>query len=82
MGISKHATLEEATRNHRRIRHRAPLLNQVEEEIEKCRVNSVQEEDVALWKLKDDVFKKKFSSKATWNQIREVGMICSRSRGV
>lgn len=56
-------------------------MNQVEEEIEKCRQHGSQEEDIGLWKSHQEKFKKVFSSKATWESIRSHGTICTWSKG-
>lgn len=76
LGIPINATVEES-RKHRRRNHRVTLLNKIEEEMEKYKVNMVQEEDVPLWKDGKGKFKKSFSSGETWQIIREKHPPCS-----
>ena len=49
MGILVNANVE-ASRSHKRRRHRVPILNRVELEIEKYKENWSQEEDISIWK--------------------------------
>lgn len=63
LGINKDATVEEAMLTHRRRRHRVLILNQIEEELARVKEKASRENDIGLWKQKDDVFKSKFSSK-------------------
>jgi len=71
LGIPKHTTLGEVMDMTRRRTHRQPLLNRVEEEIEKHKQNRIHGEyDVALWKGKNNCYQKKFMTKETWSQIR------------
>ncbi|KAL9281954.1 putative reverse transcriptase zinc-binding domain-containing protein [Arabidopsis thaliana] len=51
--------------------HRRDFLNQVEEELRKKRQHRLETEpDAALWKGKNDCYRKQFSSRETWSQIR------------
>lgn len=82
MGLKKDATVEEAIVLHRRRRHRVPILNQIEEEIAKCKENISMGDDIGLWKQKENVFKSKFCSKATWNLMRMPGSSKDWSKGI
>lgn len=82
MGISKNATVQEAMIIHRRRRHRVTILNQIEDELGKCKELSSLDEDIGLWKRRDEVFKRKFASKSTWNQIRSSGTRQEWSQGI
>lgn len=54
MGIRMNATVEDAV-NHRRRRHRLPLLNLVKDEIMKWRWDEASvEEDIGMWKTSHD----------------------------
>lgn len=70
MGILLNATVEESWK-HRKRNHRVLILNKVEEEIEKSRGNRVAEEDVSLWQNEKGLSRRNFSSKETWEFIRE-----------
>lgn len=67
---------------HRRRRHRVPILNLIEEEMGKCKESVSMDDDIGLWKRKDDVFKSKFSSKSTGNLIRTPETSKEWSKGV
>lgn len=82
MGISREATVEEAMINHRRRKHREQVFNLIEEEIIKCKERVVAEDDIGLWKQKENTFKRKFSSKSTWDLFRVHGDQCAWSKGV
>lgn len=71
-----------ACRNHRRRQHRIPLLNRVEMEIELYKANWVQEEDVSLWKTEKGKYKRVFSTRETWNIIREKHLLCGWHKAV
>lgn len=81
MGLGKYAMVEDAA-NHRRRRHRLELLNRVEDEIEKWKEKASSEEDVGMWRVSDDKFKSKFSTKSTWEMLRARSAECTWSRGV
>lgn len=80
--IRKDATVEEAMILHRRRRHRVLILNQIEEELAKFKKKASREDDIGLWKQRVDIFKSKFSSKLTWDQMRTQGVICEWSKGI
>lgn len=82
MGIHKDATVEEVMSTHRRRRHIIPVLNLIEDEIDKCKTMVSREDDVGLWKYKEDKFKRKFSTKQTWSQLRTRGVNCGWSKGI
>ena len=75
MGISINATVEESWK-HRKREHRVVILNKVELEIELSRVGRVQEEDVSLWVNGKGSYKGSFSSRKTWEVIREKYQLC------
>ncbi|XP_048635030.1 uncharacterized protein LOC125608640 [Brassica napus] len=75
IGILINATVEESWL-HRRRSHRVVILNNVEDEIEKSRRNRVDEEDVSLRLNGKGQGKKVFSSKETWEFIREKHQLC------
>ena len=70
IGISINANVE-ACGMHRRRHHRNPIFNRVEMEIERYKATRVEEEDISLWKNKNGDYKKCFSSRDTWEVIRE-----------
>lgn len=75
IGISINANVE-ACGMHRRRHHRNPIFNRVEMEIERYKATRVEEEDISLWKNKNGDYKKCFSSRDTWEVIREKHMSC------
>lgn len=81
MDIPVNATLEESM-NHRRRRHRVPILNRIELEIDKFKENWTREEDVSMWKNEKGKFKNKFSTKETWLSIREKHIPCDWYKAV
>lgn len=48
-----------------------PIFNKVEIEIEKFKEKRLLEEDMYLWRNGNDKFKEKFSTRETWQIIRE-----------
>ncbi|KAL9810229.1 putative reverse transcriptase zinc-binding domain-containing protein [Arabidopsis thaliana] len=83
MGIPKDSTLSSAIMTTRRRKHRQPLLNAVETEIQKQKQSRiVTERDVALWKGKEDGFHPTFLSKETWSQIRNTQPEMQGYRGI
>ncbi|KAL9831310.1 putative reverse transcriptase zinc-binding domain-containing protein [Arabidopsis thaliana] len=82
LGIATQATVAEVLDTHRRKRHRADFLNQIENHIELVRQARSQESDRSLWKQKEDSFKGSFSSPKTWQQIRTISNECEWYRGV
>lgn len=82
LGIRANETVAEAILIHRRRNHRSDVLNKVEEELDKVRNEENLMEDIALWKSKEDVYKKNFSSKNTWQMIRQDHTVQEWSRGV
>ncbi|KAF2579143.1 hypothetical protein F2Q68_00004215 [Brassica cretica] len=52
------------------------VLKKVEEEIERCKANRTQEEDVSLWLNGRDQYKSVFSSGETWQITRERHQLC------
>ncbi|KAG7580838.1 Reverse transcriptase domain [Arabidopsis suecica] len=82
MGISRHATVLEAWTDRRRRRHRAPLLNRMEEELVLKQNNQKQDTDMVLWKGNNGVFKTSFSTKDTWNHTRTTSNKVAWYKGV
>ena len=80
MGIPANATMG-TSRNHRRrisrSPHRVPILIRLELEIEKYKVNWIQEKDISLWRNEKGKYKKEFSTRETWLNIREKYHLCS-----
>ncbi|XP_024012481.1 uncharacterized protein LOC112086811 [Eutrema salsugineum] len=73
MGIPTNATVGEVLNMRRRNRHRRRLYDDIETELAIVRQNRVtSEEDMVLWKSKEDSFRQRFVSKDTWNLIRRV----------
>lgn len=71
MGITANAKVEDCC-HHRKKKHRYPILNKVEMEIENFKEKRRQEEDdIYLWKNEKEKYKEKFSTKETWLVIRE-----------
>ncbi|XP_009150829.1 uncharacterized protein LOC103874165 [Brassica rapa] len=70
LGISANATVAEAIANHRRRYHRSNILNEVEEVMEKVKTENSQMEDIPLWRSKEGIYRRSFSSKNTWLEIR------------
>lgn len=71
LGIPISATVGEVMNMNRRRKHRTDLLQLVEEEVRKVRLHRKEnEDDIVLWKGKNDRFMKKFISKDTWSQLR------------
>lgn len=75
LGISVNAKVEEC-RKHRRRHHRFPILNTIEEEIERYKANLTDEVDISLWMNGKGVYKKAFSSKETWQVIISKNQNC------
>ena len=75
MGISVNATVEDSWKHNKR-NHRVLILNRVEEEIQRCKANRTEEEDVSLWLNGRDQYKSVFSSGETWQITRERHQLC------
>lgn len=71
MGIPESSTVAEALQKHRRRRHRIVILNKVEEEIERLKSESIQAEDIVVWRNKAESYRPTFSSNNTWIMIRK-----------
>lgn len=65
LGITRQMTLAEAWTDRRRRRHRTDCLNSIEEAIISSRQRRTEEDDVVLWRGKQNVFKPSFSTKDT-----------------
>lgn len=71
MGISLNTTVAEAL-SHRRRRQKTSTLTQMETALHNTRSKGLtQIEDIVLWKGKNDRYKADFSSKDTWEAIRQ-----------
>ena len=79
LGIQIKATVEESCK-HRRRYHRVTILNKVEDEIDRNRNRGI-EEDMSLW-LCGKSHKRNFSSKETWDFVRERHLECHWSNEV
>lgn len=67
-----HLIVESMLATQRRQNHRVDYLNDMEEVIDSQRQRgSLIEEDVVLWRHKEDKFKPKFSSQATWQLLTQ-----------
>jgi len=67
----------------RRRTHRVEGLNQVEEEITKKKtVCNTTESDVALWRRKNENYRKVFHTKETWMQIRTAKPLMENYKGI
>ncbi|XP_018462918.1 uncharacterized protein LOC108834047 [Raphanus sativus] len=81
IGILIDATVADS-RRHRRRHHRDLMLNKVEEEIEKYKLNLVYEEDISLWRNGNGKYKRKFSTRETWICIRERHLECNWHKAI
>lgn len=70
MGIRSTATVASAVA-HRKRTHRVELYNMIEAVLENQRSKMSDAADVPLWKQKDDTFRPQFSTKRTWNLVRQ-----------
>ncbi|XP_024007277.1 uncharacterized protein LOC112083481 [Eutrema salsugineum] len=70
LGIPAHSSLAEVWLTHRRRRHRRDDFNSIEQAIWEAKERGSNREDHALWCGKNGTFKPNFSSKHTWNNIR------------
>ncbi|XP_019092278.1 PREDICTED: uncharacterized protein LOC109129106 [Camelina sativa] len=70
LGISIHMTVADAWGTRRQRRHRLQILTQIEAEIDSTRDHRNANEDVVLWRGKNEKFHPNFSTKETWKQIR------------
>ena len=75
LGISQSAVVADIW-SHRRKHHLVPLLNRLEDEIDKYKENFVQEEDVSLWRNEKGKYKRRFSTRITWLCIRDSAPVC------
>lgn len=83
LAIRSTATVAEALSTHRRRRHRQQILIDTEEELERLRSRGPRNDmDISLWRCKEGKYKQTFSSKDTWNQMREVAQIRGWHKGV
>lgn len=80
--LNREWSVAEAWRSRRRRRHRVDHLNEIEEQLAKQRHQRTETNDIALWKGKNDVFTDKFSTKNTWNQIRNISPVVPWHKGV
>ncbi|XP_013616901.1 PREDICTED: uncharacterized protein LOC106323300 [Brassica oleracea var. oleracea] len=83
LGIADNALVSDVLgRQQRSRRHRVSILNEVENEIEFLRLADHQGNDTALWKQEEGRFVNRFSSKRTWEQIRNSHQACNWSKGI
>lgn len=67
---------------HQRRRHRVDSMNCIEVEIQKIRNPRTEEKDMAMWRDSSGKFKKKFTSKETWKEIRHVHHVADWYKGL
>ncbi|KAG7542496.1 Reverse transcriptase domain [Arabidopsis thaliana x Arabidopsis arenosa] len=72
LGISKHKKVAEAWVGRRHRLHRAELHNKIERELLSTWRNRAEEEDIVLWKGKNNLYRPRFSTKDTWQLTRTV----------
>ena len=83
LGISAHATVEQASVAHRRRRHRTTIYNGIEDELDPVRQDyNEDEENVVLWRMNQEVYKPKFVTKHTWEHIRSIKPKVSWAKGI
>lgn len=82
LGIEDNAMMVDVLITHRRRRHRECVLNDIEDEIEKLKNGSVQDDDRPLWRSAEGKYMNNFSSKKTWLQLRISRPVCAWNRGV
>ena len=82
MGITEDSHVADVLMGHRRRRHRLSILNEVEEEIEKVRNRRSEKDDIPLWKQNGNTFANSFSTKKTWQSMRQVQPVCDWNKGV
>ena len=70
LGISKNMTLAEAWRDRRPRNHRNATMNQIEAELLSKRQMMTSTPDVVLWRGKNNIYRPRFTTKETWDQIR------------
>ncbi|XP_024013471.1 uncharacterized protein LOC112087777 [Eutrema salsugineum] len=71
LGIRRGDTVEDVILRHRRHRHRASILNRVEDEIEEAKSRyRGQDRDRFFWKIKEGTYKTHFNTKTTRDLIR------------
>ncbi|KAG7533510.1 Reverse transcriptase zinc-binding domain [Arabidopsis thaliana x Arabidopsis arenosa] len=68
LGVSSHATVEEAKRIHRRRRYRTEELREIDQLLSSLQLRDG--DDTSLWKTMNDKYRRKFSTKATRTLIR------------
>ncbi|KAL0856009.1 hypothetical protein Bca101_061162 [Brassica carinata] len=80
LGVPDHYSIAEVKRMRRRRNHRVDILNQIEEEIR--RHDNDSDKDIVLWKHAEGKFRNNFSTRKTWDQIRNVRSVCTWYKGV
>lgn len=71
MGISPIEIVASVMQNRRARLHMVSALNEIEEELRQLDKHDNQN-DVALWKVGDNKYLKKFLSEPTWNNVRVI----------
>lgn len=82
LGIAGNATVELVINTHRRRQHLVEYLNRIEEEIDKIIAGKTEQDSVSLWRSLDGKFKKSFTLKGTWQQIRVIHPKTNWSKGI
>lgn len=80
MGIGQFDSVKTACTKRRRRNHRSNDLIQIEDHLRM--LTRTEEEDIVLWKGKNDVYKAKFTARDTWNHIRVTGGKVSWHKGL
>lgn len=75
IGIQIYAIMVDS-RNYRRRVYRNRFFNRVEDEIERYKVNLIQEEDISLWRNEKGNYKRRFIIRDIWLNIRENYFVC------
>lgn len=70
LGIMDNALVVDVLASHRRRRHRLRIFNEIEDEIDKLRAISSQEDDIPLRRQTSERFTTQFSTKKTWLHLR------------
>ncbi|XP_048633024.1 uncharacterized protein LOC125607208 [Brassica napus] len=78
--IRQHDTVHTARTKRRRRVHRSAGLIQIENQLQS--LSRSEEEDVVLWKGKQDIYKDQFLTSETWNHIRTKKEKVSWHRGI
>lgn len=79
-GIRQHDTVHTALMKRRRRNHRSEGLINIEQQLRS--IPQSDAEDVVLWKGKQDVYKAQFSTRDTWENIRQTRAAVAWHKGI